>query len=49
MSKILGASKITVRFQVTIPKEAREKLQLSIGETLAFIEEDDRIYITTKV
>jgi len=48
MSKIVGASKVTVRFQVTIPGEVREKLKVSVGDTLAFVEEGDRIYITTK-
>jgi len=48
MSKIAGASKVTVRFQVTIPREVREKLGISVGDTLAFVEEDGKFYITTK-
>jgi AbrB family looped-hinge helix DNA binding protein len=47
MPKIAGASKVTVRFQVTIPREVREKLKVSVGDTLAFIEDNGRFYITT--
>jgi len=48
MLKIIGASKVTVRYQVTIPEGARKKLDISVGDTLAFVQEDGKIYITTK-
>jgi AbrB family looped-hinge helix DNA binding protein len=50
MSKIVGASKITTRFQITLPEEAREILKVSVGDTLAFIQDENgKIYITAKV
>ena len=48
MSKIVGASKVTSRYQVTIPQEVREKLGVSAGDILAFVEEDGKFYVTTK-
>ena len=48
MSKIVGASKVTSRYQVTVPREVREKLKISGGDILAFVEEGGRFYITTK-
>ena len=48
MPKIMGASKVTTRYQVTVPQEVREKLGVSIGDTLAFVEEGEKVYITTK-
>lgn len=44
--EILGMTTITYKFQVTIPKKVREKHSLKEGDTLMFIEEDDRIYVT---
>jgi len=50
MSKILGASKVTKRFQVTIPEDARDMLKISVGDNVAFIQEEDgKVYITTKI
>ncbi|MBI2183946.1 MAG: AbrB/MazE/SpoVT family DNA-binding domain-containing protein [Thaumarchaeota archaeon] len=43
--EILGMSTITYKFQVTIPKKVREKHQLKIGDTVVFVEEDERIVI----
>lgn len=49
MAKILGASKVTVRYQVTIPEEVRKHMKIEEGQTLVFAEEDDKIYITTEL
>ncbi|MCH7560477.1 MAG: AbrB/MazE/SpoVT family DNA-binding domain-containing protein [Thaumarchaeota archaeon] len=49
MAKILGASKVTVRYQVTIPEDVRKRLKIEEGQTLVFAEEDDKIYITTEL
>lgn len=43
--EMLGMSTITDKFQVTIPKKVREKHKLKEGETLAFVEENNRIYV----
>lgn len=49
MSRILGASKVTAKYQVTIPEGVREFLNVKIGDQMAFIEEKNKIYIMTKV
>jgi len=49
MGKVLGSSKITVRFQVTIPENVRKELKIHEGDTLVFFEDGDRIYVTTKI
>ena len=48
--KIIGASKVSSKFQVTIPEDVRKRLGIAVGDTIAFIQEDDRrVFITTKV
>lgn len=49
MGKILGASKITVRFQVTIPENARKMMKVKEGQTLIFVEENGKVMITTEI
>ena len=49
MAKILGASKVTVRYQVTIPEDVRKRLKIEEGQILVFAEEDGKIYITTEL
>jgi len=46
MPKILGTSKITSKFQVTLPKPVREKLNVKPGELMVFVEENGKIVIT---
>ncbi|MCS7387027.1 MAG: AbrB/MazE/SpoVT family DNA-binding domain-containing protein [archaeon GB-1867-005] len=43
--KILGTSKITRRFQVTIIKEVRELLKIKIGDILVFEKHGDKVII----
>lgn len=49
MGKILGASKVTVRFQVTIPDEVRKLLKVKEGQTLVFVEEDGKVTLRTEI
>jgi len=49
MAKIIGSSKVTKRYAVTIPDEARKILKISVGDTLAFVEENGKVFITTKI
>ncbi len=49
MSKILGASKVTVRYQVTIPQEVRDIMKIKEGQTLMFIQEKGKIILLTNV
>lgn len=48
MGKALGSSKVTVRFQVTVPEEVRNKLNVKDGDTLVFVEDGKKIYISTE-
>ena len=48
MGKALGSSKVTVRFQVTIPEAVRKKMKVKEGDNLVFVEDGKRIYISTE-
>ncbi len=48
MGKALGSSKVTVRFQVTVPEEVRKKLNVKEGDSLVFVEENKKVYISTE-
>jgi AbrB family looped-hinge helix DNA binding protein len=43
--KIFGDSKVTRKFQVTIPRAIRERLKLHSGDRLVFIGENDHILV----
>ncbi len=43
--RILGVSKITRGYQVTVTKQVRDKLNFEFGDLLLFLEEGDRVYI----
>jgi AbrB family looped-hinge helix DNA binding protein len=49
MPKAVGASKVTSKFQVTVPEAVRLKLNVKVGDTLVFVEEDGKIVVTTEV
>ena len=49
MAKVLGASKITVRFQVTIPEGVRDLMKIEEGQTVIFAEEDGKVFLKTEV
>jgi len=48
MGKVLGSSKVTVRFQVTVPEEVRKKLKVKEGDNLVFVEENKKVYVSTE-
>ena len=48
MGKALGSSKVTVRYQVTVPEEVRKKMKVKDGDTIVFVEDGKRIYISTE-
>jgi len=48
MGKAIGSSKVTVRYQVTVPEEVRKRLKLEEGDTLVFVEENKKIYVSTE-
>jgi len=43
--EILGTSKLTYKYQLTVPKKVREKFQLKEGETLVFIDQGGRPFL----
>ncbi len=49
MNKILGSSKVSGKFQVTVPKDVREALGIAVGDTIVFAEQNGQVFITTKV
>ena len=48
MGKALGSSKVTIRFQVTVPEEVRKRLKVKEGDTLVFVEENKKVYVSTE-
>lgn len=49
MARILGASKITVRYQVTVPEDVRKLMKIKTGQTLVFAEENGKIILKTEI
>ena len=49
MPKVVGASKVTTKFQITIPQKVREALKVKVGDTAVFVEEDGKFYIATSI
>jgi len=49
MSRLLGSSKVTARYQVTIPDEARKILKIKEGQVVAFVEENGRVILKTEL
>ena len=49
MAKIKGASKVTTKFQITLPRQIRNFLKVEAGDTIAFVEENGKIFIIIEV
>lgn len=49
MAKILGASKVTVRYQVTVPEQVRNLLGIKEGQTLVFTEENGKVSLMAEI
>ncbi|RLI75902.1 hypothetical protein DRO97_02160 [Archaeoglobales archaeon] len=41
----MGMSKVTYKFQITIPKKVRERFNLKEEDMIVFIEEDGKLII----
>lgn len=48
MGKALGSSKLTVRYQITVPEEVRKILKIKDGGTIVFVLNNDKIEICTE-
>jgi len=44
--EILGTTTMSHKFQITVPKKVREKHGLNEGDTIVFVDDGDRLYIT---
>ena len=47
--KVLGNSKVGRRFQITIPKKARDTFNFKEGDLVLFVEEDGKLMLTKSV
>ena len=45
MDEILGISRLSSKFQVTIPKDARVLFNLKAGDRVVFVKEGDKLVI----
>jgi len=45
MDKILGLSRLSSKYQVTIPKDARERFNLKAGDRILFVEEGGNLIL----
>lgn len=45
--EILGMSKITYKYQITVPKKVREEYDFEEGDTILFVKEGDSLKIKT--
>ncbi len=43
--EVLGLSKITYKFQITIPKRVREEFGLKEGDAIVFIKEGNKLIL----
>jgi len=49
LPRVIGSSKVTAKFQVTIPEEVRQALGIRIGDVIAFAKENGKVYIVTNI
>ena len=49
MGKVMGASNVTVRYQVPVPETVRKKLKIKEGGTLVFYEEEGKVRVPAEV
>lgn len=47
--EILGTSKLSHKFQITIPKEVRDRFRLRAGEIIIFVDENDKLVLSKNV
>ena len=50
MTRLLGSSKISPRYQITIPEDVRKAVKIDVGTTIGFAQDDQgRIYLITEL
>jgi len=45
MKKVIGSSKITRKYQITLPSDVRTKYDFKIGDLVLFIEENGKLIL----
>lgn len=43
---VLGVGTLSHKFQITIPKKVRDSKRFKAGDRIAFVAENDRVYLT---
>jgi len=46
MRKVVGSSKITRKFQLTIPSDVRKRHNFKMGDLILFVEEDGKLTLS---
>lgn len=46
MRKVIASSKITRKFQLTIPSDVRRQYHFKIGDLILFVEEDGKLTLS---
>jgi len=49
VKEILGTSKLTYKFQLTVPKEVRDKFDLKERDIVVFVNESGKLVLTKNV
>lgn len=43
--EVLGTSKISYRYQITIPKDVRDRFRLEEGDIVVFVDENNKLLL----
>lgn len=49
MARLLGSSKLTSRYQITLPEEARKILKVRDGDLVAIVEENGKVVLKAEL
>jgi AbrB family looped-hinge helix DNA binding protein len=49
MARLLGSSKLTARYQITLPEEARRILKVRDGDMVAVVEENGKVILKAEL
>ena len=50
MTRLLGSSKVSPRYQITIPEDVRKAVKIDVGNTIGFVQDDNgKIYLLTEL
>jgi len=47
--EILGTSKMSSKYQITVPKDVRERFKLNADEILVFFDDDGRLLLRKNI